>query len=251
MIAALLWLAAVGAPDGADIARRADAQDSGWRSEVLTARMTMVRPSGRQDSRTFRMTLVEGIAGAGEASLIELMQPARHKGLKVLTRTGEGGRDAVWVRFPAHGRTRRIVGRKRTGRFLGSELTYEDLGSRRSDRYEHVWLRDEPIDGVACHVVRTTPKDPDTGYSKMHVWREVDSLRLRRVEYFGRDGHTLLKVGDFTEYQVVPGRSGLARPDRYVVRDPESGRRTELVFRDRKIGVALPADALTLRALER
>ncbi len=230
---------------GLEIARAADAADSGWLTEVVSATLTIAQPSGKSRQRGFRLTLVEA---PEERSLIEILQPARQRGLKVLTVTAADGAETVWVHFPRHARTSRIVGRKRTGRFLGSELTYEDLGSRKSKHYTHRWLRDEACGKATCHVVETRPKDPDTGYSRIVLWRQTGSYRLVKVAWFGRDGDSLVKEGAFSGFEKH-GR--YERPNTYVIKNAQSGRQTTLSFKNRALGVTLPDGAVSKQALSR
>ncbi|MFT7624606.1 MAG: hypothetical protein ACI9WU_003794 [Myxococcota bacterium] len=243
---AILLLAAGPAERGLEIARAADTADTGFGMEQTTATMTIQRSGGRTETRVFRLTTTDGSQGS-ERSLVELLKPARHKGMRVLTVTASDGGEAVFLRLPHHRRTRRIVGRKRTGRFLGSELTFEDLGSRRHDRYTHRWLRDEPVRGAECHVVETTPRDPDTGYSRIVLWRDVRTYQLMRVAWFGPDG-VAVKTGDFTDWQKT---TRFHRANRYTIVNATTGQTTTVVFSGRTHDVSLDSSALTRQGLER
>lgn len=259
MIAALLVLSQLTPCDlpppsdpearGLAIARAADRADSGWKAEVSTATMTIETQSGGRQHRTFRLTLLEaGSAKNGERSLIELLAPARHVGTRVLTIATSDDAEEVFVRFPRHGRTRRIVGRKRTGRFLGSELTFEDLGSRKHTRYQHRWLRDERLDGIECHVVETIPRDEDTGYAAILLWREVGLYRLHKVQWLGKAGRRPVKTARFDDWAQI---DGFFRPKRQVVRNAQTLRRTTVIFKNRRVNADVPAEWLTRGGLSR
>ncbi len=230
---------------GLEIARAADAADADFGLETVVATMTIEGATGKTQRRVFRITTTDR---EGDRSLIELIEPARHRGMRVLTVTAaDDSGETVYIRLPRHGRTRRIVGRKRTGRFLGSELTFEDLGSRRHARYRHRWLRDERIGDTTAHVVETIPRDPDTGYRSILLWREAKTYRLLKVVWTGESGQTL-KTGEFTDWRAH-GRYW--RAARYVVTNAVTGRKTTLEFSDRTIGGEPPADAFTPEGLER
>ena len=246
-----LLLAAPPASDeaGLAVAHAADAADRGWKTESATAVMHIQQPNGRSEQRAFVLIHAEPKSGEpGEKTRITITEPARHRGLKVLTRSHPTGQDDVYVYFPRRQRTRRIVGRKRSGRFLGSELTYEDLGSRKSHRYTHQLLREETTDGQVWKVVATFPRDPDTGYGRVVLWRKPGTWEIGRVEYYGLDKTTLVKVGHFSEYRRF---GAFSRPGRYVVENSQTGRRTTIEFSDRKFGVPLDDELFTVGGLTR
>ena len=245
LFSTLLLLAAPDAERGLAIAIAADKAESGFGAERTIADMTIQTGTGDVETRTFRLTLLDSDP---ERSLVELLEPARHRGMKVLTLAEKAGEDQVFVYFPKHGRNQRIVGRKRTGRFLGSDLTFEDLGSRKHYRYDHRYLRDESVGGLSCHVVESIPKDADTGYSRIELWREVGTYRLLKVAWYDRAGGALLKTGVFSEWTKV---DGFARPGRYEIVSAETGRKTALVFRDRAVKNGLPDGVFSPESLDR
>lgn len=250
LVAALLLLTPPPSDEaGLAVAHAADAADKGWVTESASAVMRIDQPNGRSEERAFQLIRAEPKPGEpGEKTLISITEPARHRGLRVLTLSLPTGQDDVYVHFPRHQRTKRIVGRKRTGRFLGSELTYEDLGSRKSHRYTHQFLREEERDGETWKVVATFPKDPDTGYGRVVLWRRPKTWEIGRVEYYGLDKTTLLKVGHFTEHKRM---GAFSRPGRYTVENSQTGRKTTIEFTDRKLGLALDDEKLTPGGLTR
>ena len=94
------------------------------------------------------------------------------------------GRSIYFKVLPGASQVKRIVvGRKRSSRFLGSEVSLEDLGARSQSRFTHTWLRDEDVAGESCHVVEAVPRDPESGYAKLVLWRELKTLRAVKVAY--------------------------------------------------------------------
>lgn len=239
---------------GTDIAARADAVDGGWGVEQSRVSITIDTRQSDGADRVFDLTQVEAQGDEGERSLVELVEPARHRGLKLLTLPGPDGEDEVWMRLPAHAETRRIAGRKRSSRFLGSEVSLEDLGSRGYRRFTHRWLRDEPVGGQLCHVVEAVPKDPESSYGRLLLWRQADAgLRLVKVEYYDRASGQRVKEAVSTDFAPVVGQGGKRwwRPSVVVVTNTVTGRATRMTFASRKAQVALAADAVSRRALER
>ena len=48
--------------------------------------------------------------------------------------------DAQWIFLPAVKRVKRISSSNRTGKFVSSEFSYEDLGSEEVADNTHIWL---------------------------------------------------------------------------------------------------------------
>ena len=237
-------------PDQGDrLALEAARADAGWKAERVRVTLSIEGASRSQATRVFSLLRVEGTkAGDGERSLVSLEEPARHRGLRILTIAQPSGGDEVWLHLPKHRRTRRIAGRKRSGRFLGSDLTYEDLGSRAPSRYTHRHLRDELFKGVKTYVLEAVPKDPDSGYVRILLRRQAGDHRLLEVRYHAQAGETPQKVGKFSEFRKIGGHW---RPGRLVITHTDTGRRTVLRFEGYELGLDVPEDAVSRRSLER
>ena len=239
----LVALLATPAEQGEAIAARAEQAAAGWGTERVRVTLTIEGERGKTATLTFRLSRVE--TPTGERSLVELLDP-RKKGVRILTEADAEG-DTTFVKLPRFG-VRRIVGRSRSGRFLGSHLSYEDLGARRAARAAHTWVRDEPVDGVLCHVVDSVPRDADSSYGKVRLWREVETLRLRQLAWYGPDGLTVKKRGALSDYAQIGGHW---RAHRLEVTDAATQRSTRLVFSDREVGLTLPPDEVSQRGLTR
>jgi hypothetical protein len=229
-------------------AARSDQVDAGWRAERARVTLRVDGNAGGDDDRVFELTQVEAAGGEAERSLVVLVEPARHRGMELLTIPGDDGQDEVWMRLPTYKQVKRIVGRKRSSRFLGSEVSLEDLGARSQSRFTHTWLRDEDVAGESCHVVEAVPRDPESGYAKLVLWRELKTLRAVKVAYYAREGGGLVKEAVSSDFALVGGKWW--RLEKVVVTNAETGRATTLLFTNRQAGLTLPRDAVSRRRLE-
>ena len=76
---------------------------------------------------------------------------------------------------------------------MGSDFTYDDMGSRDVDLDNHKLLREEKVNGVNCWVIESTPKNSDEQYSKKIGWIRKDNFIAIKVEYYDKQG-ALMKV---------------------------------------------------------
>ncbi len=75
--------------------------------------------------------------------------------------------------------------------FMGSDFTYDDLGDRRPAEDVHKLVREESINGIACYVVESTPRDDEYMYSKTITWIDKEKWIGVKKEFYDEDGNHL------------------------------------------------------------
>ncbi|MCD1655349.1 outer membrane lipoprotein-sorting protein [Treponema zuelzerae] len=140
-------------------------------------------------------------------SMIVFQKPASVAGTRFLTIETASGADDRWIYLPALGKVRRIAASEGSGRFVGTDFSYDDISSATRDfsADSHRVLKEEELRGSLCHVVESTPKDSGYQYSKMISWIAKDSLIALRIELYDRKG-THVKTVDILETKDVQGR---------------------------------------------
>ncbi len=115
-----------------------------------------------------------------------------------------GKEDAKWLYLPAMKKTRRISGSSsKTDYFMGTDFTYDDMGSRHVDEDKHKLLREETKDGHKCWVIESTPVDKHEIYSRKVSWIRQDCLMAIHVEYYDKLNklHRVLTISDIKKIQ--------------------------------------------------
>lgn len=115
-----------------------------------------------------------------------------------------GKEDAKWLYLPAMKKTRRISGSSsKTDYFMGTDFTYDDMGSRHVDEDKHKLLREEMKNGHKCWVVESIPVDKREIYSRKVSWIRQDCLTAAYVEYYDKLNklHRVLTVSDVKKVQ--------------------------------------------------
>ena len=194
---------------GLRIAREASARNDGFGD--FTAGMTMVLRDrhGRESTRQMRFKVLE-VPGDGDKSLFVFDQPRDVQGTALLTHAHINTRDDQWLYLPALKRVKRINAARRSGSFMGSEFSYEDMTSAEVEEYTYKYLRDEPCGDLACTVTEQMPLDSDSGYSRKVVWQDADELRTWKMELYDRKGSHLktLTLADYRQYLDRYWRAG-------------------------------------------
>ena len=186
---------------GLDIAREADRRAEGFGN--FTARQTMVlrNKQGQESRRSLRVKVLE-VADDGDKSLFVFDEPRDVEGTAFLIHAHKVEADDQWLYLPALKRVKRISSANRSGSFMGSEFSYEDLGAQEVEKYSYRYLRDEPCGELTCTVCERVPADKKSGYSRQLVWQDKQELRVWKVEYYDRKNAHLktLTVSGYERY---------------------------------------------------
>ncbi len=179
---------------------------------------TITTSGGSERTLTMRFWSAE----EGELSLMAYTAPARVKGDKILQR--DDG-DNIWYYMKRRDVTRHFVGTARRQSAMGSDFSYEDLGSGdMTEDYTAELLGDETLDDVPCVKLKCTPTESGPSYEHIIVWVGVEDYLPRKIDYYDDDGH--LKTLTLSDFQTIEGRKLAMRMEMVNVRE---GSRTQMV----------------------
>lgn len=187
---------------GLAIAEEAHRRDAGFGDTTVTLTMTLSSADGRTRTRRLTWQTLE-VVDDGDKALTVFHEPRDIEGTAFLSVTHLEGEDEQWLFLPSLKRVKRISAANKTGAFVGSELSYEDLLSDEVARYDHRWLRDEPCALGQCFVVERVPRDPASGYSRQIVWLDQEHYRPTKTAFYDRKGeHSKTLILDhYQQYQ--------------------------------------------------
>ncbi|MDX9740811.1 MAG: outer membrane lipoprotein-sorting protein [Gammaproteobacteria bacterium] len=231
---------------GATLARQVYDRPDG--ADLTAAGMMELTEAGREP-RIRRFVSFRLDRGRGETrSLIRFIEPADIRGTGLLT-IDRTGRDAdQWVYLPALDRSRRIPAARKGGRFVASDLYYEDMQDRAPDEDVHRWLREDSVGGNTVEVLESVPVDAGNSvYSKRISWIDPATLLPLRVDYFRRGSGepfkrlTVQKVERIQDYWTVTDS---------VMEDLETRHRTRMVIERAIYDRDLPQDLFSEQVLE-
>ncbi len=210
--------------------------------ETETAKMEMVitDPRGRTRSRTMQSWNVTD--GDNNKSLIVFSDPGNVRGTGFLSTT-ENGNTTQRLYLPSVGRIQTIGSSERVDRFMGSDFTYEDLGSQDPDDYEFEWLEEHDD----YYLVRAATPDSDQyAYVKFEIIRE--KYTLQRVHYFNSNDKQIKRL-DAENFVQLSDR--LWSPAKMTMYDLREDRKTEITWSNREINVSIEDWRFTERGLRR
>ena len=190
---------------GLSIVEKSIDLDKGFIDVSSEGVMVLKDKSGNESVREFKnLTFEEPDDNLGNKGIIVFTTPRDIRGTALLTHDNiEPKDDDQWLYLPALKRTKRISSSNRTGKFVSSEFSYEDLTTDEPKDYFFVWLEDTscPTDeALTCHVIEAKPKNKKSGYSKRLVFIDNVHFRYQKISFFNRRGD-LEKELSFLGYQ--------------------------------------------------
>ena len=232
---------------GLRIATEARSLEEGFGSFSARQVMVLRNKQGQESRRQLRVRVLE-VPGEGDKSLFVFDEPADVEGTALLIHANKEDSDDQWLYLPALKRVKRISSSNRSGSFMGSEFTYEDLTPQAVEKFTYRYLRDEPCGQSSCTVTERFPVDRKSGYSRQVVWRDKDELRVRKVEYYDRKEALLktLTLDDYQRYLERYWRAGEMTMENHL-----TGKSTVLTWTDYRFGADLDKRDFTRTGLRR
>ena len=229
-----------------DVAINADKVMSGYKDAKSSMKMTLINSSGDTSIRTMKMQILE--KPDGDKSLMTFLTPRDVKGTKFLSYEHINKDDDQWLYLPALKRVKRIASRNKSGSFMGSEFSYEDLASFNMKKYNYSGDANlEKLDGHDVYVGTRTPKSKNSAYSKQISYIDTKSFLVQKVEYYDTKKR-LLKVSTFDDYIKI---DGVWRVGKISMKNVQNDKGTILVWSDQKIKTGLKDKDFHKRVLKR
>jgi hypothetical protein len=193
MVMVLLLAGAAGlgaqALSGYDVMKLVDEQYAG---DTAQYKLTMSLVSGRGARRVREVLFYFKDFGDSDKSLMVFNSPRDVAGTGYLSFSYDDDRDDdIWLYLPAMKRVRRISGSGKNDSFMGTDFTYEDMGSRSLDKDEFSLQGEEGVDGEVCWVVEARAKDRREPYGRRVIWVRKDSFLIAAVDYYDRQDRLL------------------------------------------------------------
>lgn len=186
-----------------ELAKKSYEVMSGYESSVSKTTMILRNAQGEENIRKMQMYKLENING--DKSLINFLYPNDIKDTKLLSYEVIGGDDKQWLYLPALKRIKRISSRNKSGSFMASEFSYEDISSGNYKNYTYngdvVSVRLGRKDYLT---VQRIPKDKNSGYKRQIIYIEPKTYLARYGEYFDKQNRLLKKVY-FKSYKLIDG----------------------------------------------
>ncbi|MDH4128005.1 MAG: outer membrane lipoprotein-sorting protein [Spirochaetota bacterium] len=232
---------------GKAIAITQDEMDIGYGSQDAKMIMVLINAQGEEINREMISERIEvNDDNYSDYSRIEFKKPSDVSGTKLLTHERKTGSDDQWLYLPAMNRIKRISSDNKSGSFMGSEFSYEDLGSREVEKYKYKYIRDTKLNGIDCFLVERYPLERSSGYTKMVSWVRKDNYQAIKIDFYDRKREHL-KTLHLKDYKQYKGKFWRALT--LEMENLQTGKKTKLKMVNLNIGGSLNKSKFYMRAL--
>lgn len=240
-------LAAKAEEKGLEISIEAKKRDTGWGDSAADMLMVLRNKHGQESIREIITKTLEQ-KNDGDKSLTVFNKPRDVKGTAFLSFSHAVGNDDQWLYLPALKRVKRISSSNKSGPFMGSEFSFEDLSSFEVEKYTYKYLGDETINGLDSFKVEQYPVDENSGYTRRIVWLDKAEYRIQKTEFYDRKNSLLktLVFEDYNEYLNEYWRANIGKMTNH-----QNGKSTELKWSNYAFKVGLKESDFNRNSLKR
>jgi hypothetical protein len=215
---------------GKAIIVEADVRDLGFESQEVEVTMVLKNAQGQSSTRQMRNKTFElQQKDVGDKTMIIFDQPRDVAGTAFLTYSQILQPDDQWLYLPALKRVKRISSKNKSGPFMGSEFSYEDISSPEVGKYTYKYIGAEACGKMDCTIVERYPLYEHSGYTKQVVYLDNEEFRPIIIKSYDRKGD-LLKTLEYKGYQQYLDKYW--RADAFYMVNHQTGKSTDLLWTD-------------------
>jgi outer membrane lipoprotein-sorting protein len=209
--------------------------------------MLMILANDKGEKRERSMSaMVKRYGNNKTKSIVFFNSPADVKGTSFLVWTDEKKEDKQWLYLPALQRVRQIAASGKGESFMGTELTFFDMGSHNIDDYSYTLLKDENVGNEPCYMIQAIPKKVEF-YSKIIIWIRKDNFIPAKADFYDpKEGY--LKQGIFADVKNI---KGINTPTHIEIHNVQNNRATIIDLSNIQYDEGLGDDLFTERYMTR
>ncbi len=244
---ALLLSFALQAQDGTEIMRRVKDRPNG---DTRSMEVELKLINKRGDERIRKLKSYSKDIGDDVKSIMFFTHPGDVKGTGFLTWDYDDPKkdDDKWLYLPAMKKVRRISSSSaKKDYFMGTDFTYDDMGSRNVEEDTHKLLREEVYEGNKCWVVESMPVAKGELYTRKLLWIRQDCLMPARVEFYDK----LNKLHRLLTVQSIKQVGKFWVFEKETMENVQTNHKTIISFSKHKFNEPLADDVFTVSKLER
>jgi len=217
--------------------------DEGWKDMDVEMSMELIDANGRKSFRkVIKRTYEDGKNPDKTVGIF--LEPADIKGTVMLTFENSYGPDEQWLYLPSLKRTKKINAENKSGSFLGTEFSWEDISTTELSKYRYNYISEND----KWWKIERTPVYEFSGYSREITWVDKGNHQTKKIEYYDKKGDLLkvLELGDWEKY-----KNRYWRPKLFTMINMQNNRKTVLTLKTYAVDAGLNPRLFTSFGLKR
>lgn len=233
-----------------EIANKVKQNSSGYGSAESVIEMVLIDQAKNKSKRIMHSYSLENKKNNqidGDKTLMEFKTPIDVRGTKFLTHEKIVKNNNQWLYLPALKRIKRITSKSKSGSFMGSEFSYEDISSREPSKYEYSEeVKELKLGKNQIYKYERYPKDKNSGYSKQTVYVDKNKFVVLKIDFFDKKKE-LLKTAIYSGYKKI---KDTYRVSEIVINNYQNLKSTTLSYLEDRIHLKLNKKLFSKRFLK-
>ena len=221
-----------------EITDKMDEKSPNFTTQKTISEMTLIDQEGKEEVREMLM-FSQKEEGDKTSSLVRFLSPKSVKGVTLLNlNSGE----KIYLYMPAYDKPRRIAGSSKKEKFMGTDLSYEDMNMDYEDKDNQKKLLQETEKEYLIEVI---PTGEDTSY-KIILSVDKEKFYAKKVEFYDTND-TLTKTLEIVNIKIDD--QGKITPMEIEFTDIVQNHKTKIVIKEIEYNIELSSDFFSIRTL--
>jgi len=235
--------------DGNDVMAKVK-ETHGADAEIDIVKLVTVTGSNDPVTRIL-LSAVQKNAQGNFLYMLRVLSPEDEKGVSLLVLEKDGGDVDQYLYIPALGPPKKITPEGRSGSFMGSDFTYEDMRKEKPGEWTYSRLEDEKVENTDCYVILSDPANKErekiTGYTDRLIYVDKVTYDIRRIQFYDSK-HKLIKEFDAYDYEKT--NNDTQRPKRGEMKNETKKTNTVMALLNSRLNKPLDDKFFTLDTLQ-
>lgn len=224
-----------------EIMDKMDERSPDFITQKTISEMTLIDQEGKEEVREMLM-FSQKEEEDKTSSLVRFLSPKSAKGVTLLNlRNGE----KIELYLPAYGKPKRIAGSTKQEKFMGTDLSYEDMSMDYEDKDNEKKLLQETEKEYLIEII---PTGEDTSYKKIILTVDKEKFYAKKVEFYDTND-TLTKTLEIVNIKIDD--QGKITPIEIVFTDLVENHKTKIVIKEIEYNIELSSDFFSIRTLSK
>jgi outer membrane lipoprotein-sorting protein len=224
-----------------EIMDKMDERSPDFTTQKTISEMTLIDQEGKGEVREMLM-FSQKEEEDKTSSLVRFLSPKSVKGVTLLNlKNGE----KIYLYMPAYDKPRRIAGSSKKEKFMGTDLSYEDMSMDYEDKDNEKKLLQETEKEYLIEVI---PTGEDASYKKIILSVDKEKFYAKKVEFYDTND-TLTKT--LTINIIKTDDAGKVTPMEIEFTDIVENHKTKIVIKEIEYNIELASDFFSIRTLSK
>jgi outer membrane lipoprotein-sorting protein len=224
-----------------EIMDKMDERSPDFTTQKTISEMTLIDQEGKEEVREMLM-FSQKEEEDKTSSLVRFLSPKSVKGVTLLNlKNGE----KIYLYMPAYDKPRRIAGSSKKEKFMGTDLSYEDMSMDYEDKDNEKKLLQETEKEYLIEII---PTGEDASYKKIILSVDKEKFYAKKVEFYDTS-ETLTKTLEIVNIKIDD--QGKITPMEIEFTDIVENHKTKIVIKEIEYNIELSSDFFSIRTLSK